>query len=217
VLHSLTQIGFSQIQLPTRNNPAFQPHCFYRFWVYILASAANFVFLLMYWSPWAPEPEVPYDACGLCLKFIFLLFTALTIVHSQYHIQGLILGCERLKIKCMFYYIDKMSLCFKWAPRHGGVLGSGGIDLHILDLGTRWRWVVSFAPWPLYSQGKNPWYLLDRRPGGPQNRSGGGGEEKNSQPLPGIESLIIQPVAQRYTTELSCLPVLPRFTDDLPC
>jgi hypothetical protein len=29
-----------------------------------------------------------------------------------------------------------------------------------------------------------------------------GGEEKNSQPLPGIEPPIIQPVAQRYTTEL---------------
>jgi hypothetical protein len=27
------------------------------------------------------------------------------------------------------------------------------------------------------------------------------GEEKNSQLLPGLEPLIIQPVAQRYTTE----------------
>jgi hypothetical protein len=36
-------------------------------------------------------------------------------------------------------------------------------------------------------QGKNPWYLLDRRLGGPQSRSGCGGEEKNSQPLPGVE------------------------------
>jgi hypothetical protein len=34
---------------------------------------------------------------------------------------------------------------------------------HILDLGTRWRWVVSFTPRPLYTQGKSPWYLLDRR------------------------------------------------------
>jgi hypothetical protein len=29
-----------------------------------------------------------------------------------------------------------------------------------------------------------------------------GGDEKNSQPLPGLEPPIIQPVAQRYTTEL---------------
>jgi hypothetical protein len=30
-------------------------------------------------------------------------------------------------------------------------------------------------------------YHWDRRLGGPQSRSGYGGEEKNSQPLPGIE------------------------------
>jgi hypothetical protein len=42
--------------------------------------------------------------------------------------------------------------------------------------------VVSFTTRPLYSQGKSPWYTLDRRLGGPQSRSGHGGEEKNSQP-----------------------------------
>jgi hypothetical protein len=83
----------------------------------------------------------------------------------------------------------------------------------IIDLGTRWRWVVSFATQPLYPQGKNPWYPLDKRLGELQRRSGRGGEEKNSQPLPGLELPIIQPVAQRYTTELSrllscCLLVL---------
>jgi hypothetical protein len=41
--------------------------------------------------------------------------------------------------------------------------------------------VVSFTPQPLYPQGKSSWYLLDRRLGGPQSRSGRGGEEKNSQ------------------------------------
>jgi hypothetical protein len=40
------------------------------------------------------------------------------------------------------------------------------------------------------------WYSLDRRLDGPQSRSGRGGEEKNSHPLPGIELRIIQPVAQ---------------------
>jgi hypothetical protein len=62
--------------------------------------------------------------------------------------------------------------------------------------------MISFTPRPLYSQAKSPRYPLDRRLSGPQIRSGSGGEEKNSQPLPGLESLIIQPVAQRYTTEL---------------
>jgi hypothetical protein len=36
-------------------------------------------------------------------------------------------------------------------------------------------------------QGKNPLYPLDRRLGGPQNRSGHDGEEKNSHAPPGIE------------------------------
>jgi len=39
----------------------------------------------------------------------------------------------------------------------------------------------------------------------PQSRSGRGGEEKNSQPLPEIEPSTIQPVTQRYITELSWL------------
>jgi hypothetical protein len=37
------------------------------------------------------------------------------------------------------------------------------------------------------SGGRSPWYPLDRRLGGPYSRSGHGGEEKNSQPPPGIE------------------------------
>jgi hypothetical protein len=64
------------------------------------------------------------------------------------------------------------------------------------DLGTRWRWMVSFTPRPLYLQGRSPRYPLDRRLGGPQSRSGHGGEEKNSQPLLELESSIIQPVVQ---------------------
>jgi hypothetical protein len=42
-----------------------------------------------------------------------------------------------------------------------------------------------------------------RRLGGSQSRFERGCEEKNSQPLAGLEPLIIHPVAQRYTTELS--------------
>jgi hypothetical protein len=43
------------------------------------------------------------------------------------------------------------SLCFtNWALCHEGVWGSGCIDPHFLDLGTSWRWVVSFTPLSLY-------------------------------------------------------------------
>jgi hypothetical protein len=55
---------------------------------------------------------------------------------------------------------------------------------------------------PLYPQGKSPWYTSDRRLGGPQSRSGRGGEEKSSQPPLGLEPPIIQHVAQRYATDL---------------
>jgi hypothetical protein len=81
----------------------------------------------------------------------------------------------------------------------------GGLAPRILDLGTRWRPVVSFTPRPLYPQGKRPRYPWDWSLGGPQSRPGHGGEEKNSQSLPGLEPPIIQPAAQRYTTELSRL------------
>jgi hypothetical protein len=47
--------------------------------------------------------------------------------------------------------------------------------------------MVSFTPHPLYPQGKSPRYPLDRKVGGPQSRSGRGGDAKNFQSPPGIE------------------------------
>jgi len=47
--------------------------------------------------------------------------------------------------------------------------------------------------------GKEPQVPLGKRLGGPLSRSGGGGEEKNSQLLPGLDSSIIQPATQSYT------------------
>jgi hypothetical protein len=58
---------------------------------------------------------------------------------------------------------------------------------HTLGPGTRWRWVVSLTPRPLYPQGKSTCYPLNRRVSGGQSRSGRGGEEKNFQTMPGIE------------------------------
>jgi hypothetical protein len=65
------------------------------------------------------------------------------------------------------------SLCLtNYALRHEGVCGSGFIDPHFLDLGTSWRWMVSFTPLPLYPQGKSLRYPLDRRLGGSQSPVG---------------------------------------------
>jgi hypothetical protein len=62
-------------------------------------------------------------------------------------------------------------------------LGSGGIAVRILDLDARRRWMVSYTLGPLYSQGKNLSYSLDRRVGGLQSRSERGGEEKFQAPV----------------------------------
>jgi hypothetical protein len=87
-------------------------------------------------------------------------------------------------------------LLFDWAPRHEGELGEWRYSFthSLTSLGTRWRWVVSFTPRPIYSQGKSPWYPLDRRLSGLQSRCGRGGEDKNSQPR--RESNPITPIVQ---------------------
>jgi hypothetical protein len=85
---------------------------------------------------------------------------------------------------------------------------SGGIAPHILDLGTRRRWVVSFTSRPLYPHGKSARYPLDRSLGRPQSRSGRGAEEENSQFPPGIEPYNPDRPARSLvaiTTELSRL------------
>jgi hypothetical protein len=68
--------------------------------------------------------------------------------------------------------------------------------------------VGSLKPRPLYPHGNSPSYPLVRRLNEPQSLSGRGGEDKNSQHLPGLEPPIIQPVAQRYTAELYRLLIL---------
>jgi hypothetical protein len=69
--------------------------------------------------------------------------------------------------------------------------------------------VVSFTPRSLYPHGKSRWYPLDRRLGGPQSRSGRGGEEKNSQPAPGLEPPIHP--ARSPTVYHCAIPASPRY------
>jgi hypothetical protein len=80
------------------------------------------------------------------------------------------------------------------------VWGGGGIHPHILSLGTRYIWVISFKPRPLYPQGKGPRYPLDRRLGGPLRRSG---HSKKREILLNWESnpnsSAVQLVARHYT------------------
>jgi hypothetical protein len=86
----------------------------------------------------------------------------------------------------------------------------------ILDLGTIWRWMVSFTPRPLYPRRKSPWYSLNRRVGVPRIRSGRCGVEENLMPL-----LVIHP-SSLY--QLSCPGSVKKvyliyivFLCDVPC
>jgi len=64
----------------------------------------------------------------------------------------------------------------------------------IVNLGTRWRQVVSLTPRPLYVRDKSPQYLLNRRPHG---RSGCLGE--NILPLLGDKLHTVHPLANSVT------------------
>jgi hypothetical protein len=69
----------------------------------------------------------------------------------------------------------KLSLCLM---KHNAVKTYGEWT-SILNVGSRWRWVVIFTVRPVYPRGKCPRYPLDRRLGRPHSQSGSGGEEKN--------------------------------------
>jgi hypothetical protein len=94
------------------------------------------------------------------------------------------------------YIMLKLSLCvtkyhamktypvLNEAPRHEDLWVTGGVAPRIL------KCLLSFSPRPLYPREKNR-YSLDRRLGGPQNRSERGGEKKKIPiiALPGNELL----------------------------
>jgi hypothetical protein len=67
------------------------------------------------------------------------------------------------------YHTIKTYPLLNYASHHKDVLGSGGMAPRILNLSTKWRWVVSFTPRPLYCRGKSPRHPLDRRLDGPQS------------------------------------------------
>jgi hypothetical protein len=106
---------------------------------------------------------------------------------------------QNMQIQENFYYKGKsISLCLTTlALRHEDVWRSGCIDPRILDLGTSWRWVVSFTFRPLYSRGKSPRYLLDMRLAGPQSQSAR--REGETKLDSNSDSSGVQPVASRYT------------------
>jgi hypothetical protein len=80
-----------------------------------------------------------------------------------------------------------LSLCLTKNHAMKAKWGSGCIaplilwPRHLMEVSGQFHSLAALPP------GKEPCYALDRRLSGPQSRSGRGGEEKNSQPPPGIE------------------------------
>jgi hypothetical protein len=105
-----------------------------------------------------------------------------------------------------FLYIKikvKLSLCFNWAPRHEGVLGEWWYSsTHSLTS------ALDGGEWSASRPGR--FTPRERASGthwiggwvGPRTGLDAVVKKKNSQPLSGLELPIIQPIAQRYTTEL---------------
>jgi hypothetical protein len=67
----------------------------------------------------------------------------------------------------------------------------------IPDIGTRWRWVGSFTPRPLYLRGNRPRDPLDRRLGETQSLFGRCGPEKDLTPV-GNRTAVVQSTARCY-------------------
>jgi hypothetical protein len=69
----------------------------------------------------------------------------------------------------------------------------------VMNLGTRWRWVVSFEPPDALTPGNEPPVPIDMRLGGPHSLYGGCREEKSlpcRKPTPG--SLVVQHIASHH-------------------
>jgi hypothetical protein len=122
--------------------------------------------------------EAPTCCSSLDLPFLLYLkskFSAqYSVIHIHTKLMEIILRTLRLGLQ----------IIVKW--------GNEGRAARILDLGNRWRWVLSFTTRPLYPQENCSQYPFDRKIGGPQSRSGlcEGGK---MLPLTGFETLPSSP------------------------
>jgi hypothetical protein len=117
--------------------------------------------------------KIRYDAVGTCSEVANWNGVADT-------------SCARIPTVALIACFTRSVQCLPWNP--GVLFGkgkkvklslwSGCIDPHFLDLGTSWRWVVSFTPLPLYTRERAPPYPFYSRLGGPQSRSERYGEVK---------------------------------------
>jgi hypothetical protein len=99
----------------------------------------------------------------------------------------LLLSSEKWRVSPLFPNLNFSLFLIKYHAMKK-YWGSGGIAPSILDLSTRWRWVDSFMPRPLYTRGKCLRCSLVTRLSGYQSRSGRGGKEETAHLSPCRES-----------------------------
>jgi len=74
---------------------------------------------------------------------------------DDYDVSLIFITKVKLFLYLTKYHAMKTHSMHNWTRRHEDVLGGGGTVPHILNLGTRRRWVVKFTLRPL-----RPWYTL---------------------------------------------------------
>jgi hypothetical protein len=134
--------------------------------------------ILLHWTPGCPRGVFSFTrsnlnfVCISCIAYACCVLRVLPIPSSVTGTLRVVLcsaqTCHKFWGISLFHFLDLCYTCKKgevvipWRR-----MGELRYSSTILDLGTRWRWVVSFMPRPLY-----PRYPLDRRLGGPKSRSG---------------------------------------------
>jgi hypothetical protein len=120
-------------------------------------------------------------------------------VHEVQKLGGNLLSTkEKLSLGLSKYHAMKTYTLLNQALHHEDVWGSGGLAPRILNVGSRWRCVVSLTLQRLYPQQNSPRYALNRKLDGPQIRIGRDGKEKNSHNLPEVEPRSSSPKPSRY-------------------
>jgi hypothetical protein len=117
-------------------------------------------------------------------KSIFRFFGVLEVIYDSIS-QWSFLAFRMLEIKL------KLSVCL---IKHHAIktMRNWGITPRILNLRTRWKWVASFMPRPLYPRGKNLWVPTD---GCMDHKSGLDAVAKRKMSAPsGNRTPVVQPV-----------------------
>jgi hypothetical protein len=83
-----------------------------------------------------------------------------------------------------------------------------GLTPLIHNIDTAFEWVVSFVPWPPFSQEMRHRYPLNRKLGGHQSSSGRFREEKSMLPLPKFEKPFFSCASRNLVTTLPALSFL---------